>query len=228
MPVSIDLVETDAQIENLVNLEIVKHLNSKAKNAAKNIKDELSVLIENALRQTSVYKETQVGELNAMLGFHKGRERKIMDGIISIIAQEVKVDFKPFKYNKGSIITGGFEIYMVDADFKAALANSLAITNNDGQKLHWLKWLLLDGDIIFTGYRMLIKPTTEGRSKEALMIKTFRQASFWRMPVEFSGVKELNWITKAFKGNSSDIDSVLPNIHLKMIDIVYSNIAKVL
>lgn len=228
MPVSIDLVDTDSQIRTKVIDEIVKQLNQKVKAAAKDIQVQLSVLIENELRKTNVYRETQVGELNAMLGFHQGRERHIMDTIISVIANEVKIDFKPFRNNKNIVIDGGFEIYMVDADFKKALSHSLAFTDNDGQKLPWLKWLLLDGDVVITGHRMLIKPTRYGRSKEAIMVDTFRQASFWRMPKEFSGVKELNWITKALKGNTLDLDAVLSDIKAKMEHIVYSNIEKVL
>lgn len=228
MPVSIDLINTDNEIRKMIIDEIVKQLNQKVKAATKDIKSQLSVLIENELRKTNVYREAQVGELNAMLGFHQGRERHIMDTIISVIASEVKIDFTPFKNNNNINITGGYEIYMIDADFKKALSHSLAFTNNDGQKLPWLKWLLLDGDVVITGHRMLIKPTKYGRSKEAIMVDTFRQASFWRIPPEFSGIKELNWITKAFKGNTSDIDAVLSHIFVQMEHMVYSNIEKVL
>lgn len=228
MPVSIDLINTDNEIRKMVIDEIVKQLNQKVKAATKDIKGQLSVLIENELRKTNVYIETQIGELNAMLGFHQGRERHIMDTIISVIASEVKIDFKPFRNNRDIVIDGGFEIYMIDADFKKALSHSLAFTNNDGQKLPWLKWLLLDGDVMIKGHRMLIKPTKYGRSKEAIMVDTFRQASFWKLPAEFSGIKELNWITKAFKGNTLDLDAVLSDIKIKMEHIVYSNIEKVL
>jgi hypothetical protein len=228
MAFSIDLIDTDSQIRKKIIDEMIKHLNSKARLAIPNIVNELSVLIENELRKTLVYTETQVGVLNALLGFRKGKERKIMDGIIAIIAREVKVEFVPFRNKSNVNIEGGYTIYMIDSEFKKALNSSLAVTINKGEPLLWLEWLLKEGDkIIIKKYKVVVKPTSHGRSKEALMVKS-NLGPGWRVPAQFTGVENLNWITKAFKGNSSTDDSVLNDIYIKMENIVYSNLNKVL
>lgn len=228
MAYSIDLIDSDSKIRKMIIDEMIKYLNSKAKIAIPNIVLELSVLIENELRKTPVYIDTQIGTLNALLGFRKGRERKIMDGIIGIIAQEVKVGFIPFKNNQNINIDGGYQVYMIDSEFKKALSSSLAVTMNKGEALPWLNWLLKEGDkIIIAGYKAVVMPTTHGRSKEALMVKG-GILPFWSVPSQFSGVENLNWITRAFKGNSSDADSVLNEIKDKMEHIIYSNLIKVL
>lgn len=228
MDFSIDLIDSDSKIRSMIIDEMVKYINSKAKSAIPNIVLELSVLIENELRKTLVYKETQVGVLNALLGFKKGKERNIMDGIIAVIAKEIKVLFTPFKNNRGLFIDGGYEVYMIDSEFKKALSHSLAFTLNKGDKLPWLEWLIKEGDkIIIKKHKVVIKPTTYGRSKEALMVES-NLGPGWRIPSQFTGVENLNWITKAFKGNTASADAILADIHTKIENIVFSNLNKVL
>lgn len=228
MAYSINILESNRTIESMVINEIIDHLNKKAPKAIPRIQHQLSMLIQKELKKTLVYKEALTGTLKAELGFVKGHEKTIMDGIIDIIASEVQVDFTPFVNSKGVAISGGYTIYMIDSSFQNALASSLAVTINKGEELPWLEWLLKEGDkIIIAGYKILFKNTKYGRSKEALMVKGGIKP-FWRIPPQFAGVENSNWITKAFKGSNISDDFVLGNIQTEMESIVYSNLNKVL
>lgn len=228
MPYSIDLIDKDSYIEIAIINEIILRLNKRANAAIPRMKDQLSKLIKKELKKTLVYKEAVYGELRAHLGFIKGREKEIMDGIISIIADEVRVDFTDFVNTRGISITGGYTIYMVDSEFRNALSSSLAVTINKGEELPWLEWLLKEGDrIIIAGYKIVMGSFPTSRSKEAIMVKGGIRP-FWRVPSQFSGVENLNWITKAFRGQSMSEDTVLGDIQIMMEHIVYSNLERVL
>lgn len=224
----IDLVDKDSYIELAVIHEIIARLNKRANAAIPKMREQLSKLIQRELKKTLVYKEAVYGELKAHLGFVKGREKDIMDGIISIIADEVRIEFNDFQNTRGVSITGGYTIYMIDSEFRNALSSSLAVTINKDQELPWLEWLLKEGDrIIIAGYKIVMGAFPTSRSKEAIMVRGGIRP-FWRVPSQFSGVENLNWITKAFRGQGMSEDTVLGDIQMMIEHIVYSNLERVL
>lgn len=230
MAYTIRIVESNSAIESLIMKEIINRLNKRAEKAIPRMKEQLSSLLRRELKKTNFYKECVHGTLRAEFGFIAGHERVIIDGIIDIIADEVQIDFTPFVNTRGIAISGGYTIYMIDSQFRNALDSSLAVTMNKGEKLPWLEWVLKEGDkIIIAGYKIVMGnfPGDKSRSKEAIMVKGGIRP-FWRVPPQFSGVENANWITKAFKGSNLSNDFVFGDIQIAIEHIVYSNLDRLL
>jgi hypothetical protein len=95
-------------------------------------------------------------------------------------------------------VTGGFSIDMIRSDFSDILSLSAATITDDisGSVVPWLQWLLLDGSkILIRDYAVQFGPNSRSRTGNAIMISSEKQN--WRVPSEFAGTVNNNWITRA-------------------------------
>ncbi len=133
--------------------------------------------------------------LAGQFGFYGSSTAKQCEAIVKSVEESTEVIFKPFdiKYN-GSLTVN---VQPSDLANLLALPEGHIITKN--HDLHWLDWLLTMGDtIVVVGYDY--NPQTGiGRSRKGNMIKP----GSWRVPPEFSGVEDHNFITKALQKKST-------------------------
>ena len=84
------------------------------------------------------------------------------------------------------------------------LLNDRRMNTEKGQSLHWLRWLLKEGaKPIVIGYQYV--PGKAGRSRGGVMMAN---AQSWRVPPQFSGTDENNFITRAFSGREKEVQDL--------------------
>jgi hypothetical protein len=73
--------------------------------------------------------------------------------------------------------------------------------------LPWLQWLLLEGNAtIVRNYTVSFGPNRFSRTGFALMRPSLQS---WKVPSEFAGTINDNWITRAIDGAESNIQKLL-------------------
>ena len=74
------------------------------------------------------------------------------------------------------------------------------------QKLDWLKWLLLYGDrTIISGYEFTIKNDNKSRTGRGIMQGSV--SGSWRVPSDYAGNVDNNWIIKGIESVADDIEN---------------------
>ena len=107
---------------------------------------------------------------------------------------------------------GKLSIGIQPLDFNNLLnLGGATILTEKGKQLDWLDWLLRSGNRIIIRDYDIEYGNYGGRSrsgKDAIMVKKSGNAA-WRMPAQYSGVDNDNFITRAFEGKESDISQII-------------------
>ena len=203
---SIELLTSPDEFERMVKVAMVEKLNSIIRKSLPDFKRRISPFVYNALIRSPVYRDILVGDLSAELGFRRGQEDRFISGIIRALSEEFILEFKPLTLTANGNINGGVELKIIQADFKDILNHPLAFIKTKKQKLHWLDWLLTWGDrIVVRDYSIVFKQTRRSRSGFAIMVKS-KFSPFWRVPPQFSGTLDDNWITRALEKANVEAD----------------------
>ena len=208
--VSVLLPESDTVIKSRILRAFIKEVNDHVANKIDNIRNSVRSATFNFYRGTETYDSLVNGELAGHFGLPLQNRQNNIDTILSTISNSIEVTFKPFKL-VGSNIVNGLTIRVLLSDFSDILALPQAtIITEKGDALDWLRWLLLAGDkIIIKEYEVDIRPG-DGRSGMGLMVS--EQGGVWRVPPEFSGTMNNNWLTRTLVENSQPYLSILGNI----------------
>jgi hypothetical protein len=81
------------------------------------------------------------------------------------------------------------------------------VTTDKQTDLHWLDWLLRQGSaVIVSGYQYT--PKRDGRSGGGVMT----MGSLWRVPPQFAGTLQNNFITKALSNREKELTVILKDV----------------
>lgn len=116
-------------------------------------------------------------------------------------------------FARGSSIYGSISIQAIYADFNDVLnAGYYWSRNKKGEEtlIPWLEWLLLKGkQVIVTSHYYGINPRYRTRTGLGFMGKRNEGQTqvqpMWRMPQEYAGTIQNNWITRSLREAESDI-----------------------
>lgn len=113
---------------------------------------------------------------------------------------------------RGNTLVAGITLQMIRSDFEDLLSlGSASIETEKGTSLNWLQWLLLAGDsIIISDHMFILGPSQYSRTGMGIMREN--KNAFWRVPPEYAGDINNNWITRAIDQASSSIDSELTSL----------------
>jgi len=207
--ISIKLLESDRQIEDKIYKSLAKEVNDRIKKRQHETKKIFKGLIEVWIRSqpeiASLSGAGVYGSLNAQYGFpHGGVALSAIDQVVFSVLGSMSVSFKPVNSN----LKGGLEFSFQPKDFLNLLGlKSGHILTEKGGDLHWLDWLLVQGDkTIVVGYSYVPAPT--GRSGGGEM----NIGGLWRVPPEFSGTLGNNFITRSFENREDEIMQVLKGL----------------
>jgi hypothetical protein len=141
------------------------------------------------------------GSLAAQFGIPAGQESSVTDSIVAAIVAATKVNITRFNRQ----LQGKIEISFQPADFANLLAlPGGSVNTNLGVKLDWLHWLLQEGNrVIIVGYEYV--SNNNGRSRGGVM----RTGESWRVPTQFAGTLEDNFITRAFANREKELQGLL-------------------
>lgn len=212
IPVGLTLTEPIDKIHKKVLFAMRDELNRVITKAVPNIQ----TAIQNRSRvffETSKEARALIhGPLNAHFGIPKGEEAYRVGAIIQTVINNIEVTSKKVSV-LGYRLGGGITVGAIVADFSDVLNHPEAtITTDKGEVLPWLHWLLLEGDrIIIADYNIRFGNYSSNkfnsRSEQAIMYKS--GTGMWRVPPQYSGTANNNWLTRAiFDVSAAYVDMV--------------------
>lgn len=211
--VSINLLQSDNEISNKINTAILQELNSRLPTVFKEASEYIRQTVITAIRSQPEYGSLIGGALKYEFGLPDSLSR--LQTIVATIEQSLFVEYDKPKISGNNII-GGFFIGMVNSDFSDILSlKEATFITEKGTPLEWLKWLLVEGDkTIIIGYEFNIGNKLNSRTGGGIMSPSF--SGSWRVPPEFAGTLENNWITRAVESVQDSIENHLLNLMQKI------------
>jgi hypothetical protein len=198
MSISIQITDKLKTIENNINKAIAEEINKRLSQSQISIVKDVKKLIPQWLSSQpeigALLSETPES-LKGQFGIYSSTQ-SIVNRIIFSVVESTSVKFIRYSNN----LRGGFELNFQPKDFINLLSLPEGHTVYNGGDLHWLDWLLLRGDsIIVTNYEY--NPQTGiGRSRLGNMVA----GGSFRVPPQYSGTRDDNFITRAFVGPSQE------------------------
>lgn len=194
MKISFKLLDSNSTITNKILDSIKDHLQPVFSKTEKNIQLIITKLVKDALMAEPEYNSLLSGQLRSELGIadSSGAINQIFDAWSS----NVIIRSKPITI-KASRLSGGFGLDIIKSDFSDVLSLPAATTIDSisGSVVPWLQWLLLDGNkILVRNYRVQFGPNSRSRTGNAIMVTS---EDNWRVPPQFAGTINNNWVTRA-------------------------------
>ena len=201
MAISVKILDSVSTIEKNINIAIAKHLNNTLANNTNNIINKIKLLIpiwiKNQPEMISIGDNSE-GSLKGAFGIID-TSNSIINSISSSVTDSLTFEFKNFDNS----LNGGLTINIQPDTFQNLLAlNDGKVIYKDGT-LHWLDWLLTRGDEIIIADYYYNATTGLGRTK----LGNMKQGGVFRVPPQFSGNIDDNFVTRALNG-SSQIDQI--------------------
>jgi len=193
------LTDNITQIQAKVNKAFAEEINKvlfKEKNnllqKCKQISTQ-SILLQPEVQSLN---SSRADSLAGQFGITTSQAIALPNAIAAAIEASISVTF--IKYNFK--LAGGIEVNFQPKDFRNLLDLPIGHTIYNGGDLHWMSWLLEQGDkVIIVGYSY--DPTTGlGRSG----LGTMTSGGFFRVPPQFSGTTENNFVTRALVGSEQE------------------------
>lgn len=203
MEISFDILESNSEILKAVLDIVTSELNSTIVSSRSVIENEVRELVADAIVVQPEWGSLKSGQLLEEFGLTDAQSK--LTSILNTMMDSLTIDFKPFR-STGTFIRGSYKLQIVKGDFSDILSLDAAqqLTSR-GQELAWLEWLLLAGDKVIVvnydvGYGLV-----PGRAGGKVMLQG---TGNWRVPAQFSGTEDANFITRAIDGKSSEFEQI--------------------
>ena len=204
MSLSIKILESNKEIERAINRSIAKEMNDRIKRRSASVRDKIKARIPKWIMQQPEIQSIRTGglySLKSQFGITSGNADAAVSAITNSVANSITVEIKAIDPKN---LKGGIEFRIQPENFNNLLSLQEGFTTTKkGQNLHWMDWLLLKGtQMIIIGYRY--EPSTQGRSGGGTMVG----GSSWRVPPQFSGTQQDNFITRSLSGRDQEIENI--------------------
>lgn len=206
---SLKLTDSNSSIAQSVCQALLPDITRYFNNIFNQAKDSIPKIVIDAIKNEPEYASLISGKLRGEFGLADSASR--VDSILSSIENSLIVQFKSPSISGGQI-KGGIKLQMIKSNFSDLLSLSEAsFTTEKGASLNWLKWLLIEGDnVIVSDHRFIAGPYPTSRTGMGIMNEF--NGAFWRVPPEFAGNINNNWITRAINKVSGNISQELDKI----------------
>lgn len=212
MLLSLKLTTPIKDIEAMMLQAMANEMNKHLVTIAEIAKAKLVYFIMAKIKATSEYDSLVSGKLMAEFGLDDAQAR--VDTIIRHWASSLTYTVKKIT-PKVRTITGGFSINAIESDFTDVIKMADATIFSKGGEVPWLKWLLLEGyKNLIADYDIRFGAYPKSRTGQAQMYR--KPGAIYKVPNEFAGTIDDNWITKTF----GDVDAELQKILLNAVDKV--------
>lgn len=202
----IKLLDSAQSLQKKVNKAIAEQANELVSKASAGIKRDIKNLVTMSVLSQPEIQSLENGYLKGAFGIQGQSPTQI---IADSVAASVFVDVKRYS---NSLSGGGMSVNVQPTSLLNLLSLSQGHTvTNKGTDLHWLNWLLTMGDSSIIVDYMYDPSTGKGRSRLGYM----KPGGFFRVPPEFSGTENDNFITRAL-------------LDKKHVESVFNTIKKVL
>jgi hypothetical protein len=206
MQFNLKLIETNNEITNNILKALIPEIDSYLKQKLQYVKINLPQLIYTMLVSTDTYSSLVNGQLKYEFGIPDPINK--LDEILNIWTNNVFIDYKSPVIGAGKI-KASFSVSIIRSDFADVLSNDAALVVDSlrGYSLPWLEWLLLEGNkTIVKNQQVVLKPSKFSRTGIALMQESNKS---WKVPSQYAGTIQNNWITKTIDDNEATINTFL-------------------
>lgn len=200
LSISLDVDRPEIISDNILSI-LRDHLTSVINSAVNSIQQKISNLIPVALQSAPEYASLISGQLRSDFGLTT--PEVALSSIISNIVSGFQVSVDPIKTSLSGI-SGGLTIEIL----KENLVEVLPAQELGGTTIPWLQWLMTAGDaVVVANYHVVYDPpnTTVSRTQSALMVP----GGDYRVPPEFSGTVDNNWVTRSLISVLPEIDKII-------------------
>lgn len=206
---NIKILESNNTISQRISRALVPQINEYLNDIYTSIENTIPDIVVNSIISQPEYASLISGSLKGEFGIVDPAAR--LTQILETIKSGRSVVRKATSV-VNSQIKAGIEFRMVKSDFQDILnLGASSFTTEKGSKLDWLKWLLTEGDsIIISDYTFV--PGSSQYSRTGLGIMRPSGGSFWRVPPEFAGTINNNWITRGIAEASPMIQRILEQL----------------
>ena len=204
MGLSLKIIDSLPVIHGRINAAIAEEANKIIKTESHRIKRKIRQLAEDWVLSQPEMIALADNSLAAQLGLRFGTASSAIDAIATAVKEATSVKIEKLD----AWLRGGLTLQFQPSNF----ANLLGLVQGhqkfmgeDGGDLHWLKWLLLEGHrTIVVNYHFEPK-FGEGRSRGGVMA----EGGAWRVPPQYAGLEDDNFITRAFSDRGKEITKVI-------------------
>lgn len=209
MTLNIKLVESNSEIEKKINAAIAEELNALIKKnikaAQQRIKSSVSGWVTSQPEIQSLLKEGVPNSLHAQFGLATGQGLLSSTNIVNAIVASIEVKVRQVDAKK---LNTGIDFNIQPKNLRNLLGLPSGFTQSEDQTtLPWLSWLLLEGSsTIVYGYTYV--PDFSGRSGGG----TMEAGGAWRIPPEFAGTIDDNFVTRALSNRDKELEEILRGI----------------
>lgn len=207
MQLSITILENSKQIQDAMLKALLPQVSSFMHKVITTIKKELPEIVREAIFNSPEYTSILGGDLKYQFGLPDSSSK--LNGLITIWTNNIDIEYVKPSISNGQI-KSKFSASMIRADYSDVLGTDYAKMNDTqrGYSLPWLKWLLLDGNqILIEESVIVLGPNPNSRTGFAVMKPS--ATGFWRVPTEFAGTVQDNWLTRAINDSSPRINNLL-------------------
>lgn len=201
MKASIDIIETNAQIEQSILKALLRDVGKTMAKSAKILESKLPPIIESAIISQPEYTSLVSGRLREEFGIPDAASK--VEKLLQVW-KNVEVNYtKPTI--KGGQIFSKITIYAIRSDYADVMGLPAAFQKTKkGQDLPWLDWLLNQGDKVIIKEYEIVDGKRNGRAGNKVMKKNVKGK--WSVPSSFAGNPNNNWITRSIDSVSSIIE----------------------
>jgi hypothetical protein len=195
MKISIKLLDSSSVISAKILGSIISHLQPAFTKTQQALQQILPKIVKEALILEPEYASLLSGQLRSELGVPDADSK--IEQIFSAWSNNLVVQNRPLSI-KGSGLSGGFSINIIKSDFSdiLSLPAAVVVDSTSGSIIPWLQWLLIEGNqILIRDYKLRMGPNSRSRTGNAIMVSSTKDN--WRVPPQFAGTINNNWVTRA-------------------------------
>lgn len=197
MNIQLKILDTDSQINTKILTAIIAYLQPVFDKVQLSAQKLLPAFVKQALFAEPEYISLLSGQLRSELGVPDADTR--INRLFDAWSANVNLRKSALSSRAGRL-SGGFSLDIIKSDFSdiLSLPESVVIDDISGSSIPWLRWLLLEGNqILVRNYTVQMGNNPRSRTGSAIMVSS--QKINWRVPAQFAGTINNNWVTRAIE-----------------------------
>lgn len=208
MNTSLKILESDAQITSSILKALKPQVDDFLKKRIPKIEVSLRQMISDMLKNEPEYESLSSGRLKYEFGLPN---EVSIDSIVDILSNTVNIETTQSIINsRGISIKLNLTALSKDGEPAISSSDAFVIDTKGGYALPWLEWLLFRGtQPIVKNYSVRLGQNPFSRSGMAIMVESNKN---WRVPSEFAGSINNNWISRAIDKNEDKIQEKIISI----------------
>lgn len=197
--ITVKLLDSLPDIERKVYAAIASQVNTTISRNLSSISNRIKQVAKGWILEQPEIQSLGSGGINSLagqFGIPEGGATSVIQSIAISVENSISIKFIPYNNN----LRGGFEINIQPSTFDNLLSLPQGHVLYENGDLHWLEWLLKQGDRIIVANYQYNPESGLGRSGLGNMVT----GGIFRVPPEFSGTEKDNFITRALIGPSQE------------------------